>query len=91
MPTRTTLSTIPTLDDLAAAMRSRGISMVIYRHEDHLFVYGTAPSDQAWAEMNRDPITPRWNKYMAEVLETDNDGNIVFIPLDQAFAFVDLS
>ncbi len=77
--------------ELAVAMRGRGISMVIYRHEDHLFVYGTAPSEQAWTEMNGDAIAPRWNKYMAEVLETDDAGNIVFIPLTQAFAFGALS
>jgi L-rhamnose mutarotase len=77
--------------ELAAAMRRRGISMVIYRHEDHLFVYGTAPSEQVWKEMNDDPVTPRWNKYMAEVLQTDAQGNIIFIPLPQAFAFGDLS
>src|SRR5688572_24701516 len=77
--------------ELATAMRNRGISMVIHRHDDRLFVYGTAPSEQAWAEMNSDPITPRWNKYMAEVLETDGDGNIIFIPLPQAFAFGELT
>jgi L-rhamnose mutarotase len=77
--------------DLAEAMHRRGISMVIYRFEDHLFVYGTAPSQQSWDEMKADPITPRWNRYMAEVVETDASGNIIFIPLPQAFAFGDLS
>ena len=72
-------------------MRGRGISMVIYRHEDNLFVYGTAPSEQAWLDMNADAVTPRWNNYMAEVLETDAQGSIIFTPLTQAFAFGEMS
>ena len=72
-------------------MRGRGISMVICRHEDRLFVYGTAPSEQASDELGGDPVTPRWNTYMAEVLETDAQGNIIFISLTQAFAFGELS
>ena len=77
--------------ELTAAMRGRGISMVIYRHEEYLFVYGTATSQQAWDELGGDPVTPRWNTYMAQVLETDAQGDIIFIPLTQAFAFGELS
>ena len=77
--------------ELAEAMRRSAVSMVIYRHEQTLFVYGTARSEQAWADLNNHPVTPRWNKYMAEVLETDAQGDIVFIPLEQAFRFGALS
>src|SRR5690242_8925089 len=77
--------------ELAEVMRQLGVSMVIYRHEQTLFVYGTAPSDQAWADLDKHAVTPRWNAYMAEVLETDAQGGIVFIPLQQAFKFGALS
>ena len=77
--------------ELADVMRKLGVNMVIYRHEQTLFVYGTAPSDQAWADLNAHPVTPRWNKHMAEVLETDAQGGIVFVPLEQAFKFGALS
>lgn len=73
--------------DLAEAMKKRGISMVIYRHEETLFVYGTGPSQKEWDELGADPVTPRWNKYMSEVLQTDARGALIFISLPQAFKF----
>ncbi len=73
--------------ELAEAMRSRGMSMAIYRYEETLFVYGAAPSQKEWDELGKDPVTPRWNKYMAEVLQTNERGEINFIGLPQAFSF----
>ena len=76
--------------ELAEVMRENGINMVIYRFEDTLFVYGTAPSDEAWARVERHPVTPRWNEFMKEVLETDEKGKLIVHQLDQAFSFEDL-
>ncbi len=76
--------------ELAEVMRENGINMVIYRFGDTLFVYGTAPSQEAWARVERHPVTPRWNAFMAEVLETDEKGDPIVHQLDQAFRFGDL-
>ena len=73
--------------ELADVMRENGINMAIYRFEDTLFIYGTAPSATAWQRVEDHPVTPRWNEYMAEVLETDDNGDLIFHTLPQAFAF----
>ncbi len=73
--------------EVAEALQSFGISMVIYRYEDTLFIHERAPSEEAFQKMGAHPVTPRWNKYMADVLQTDSRGNIVFLPLSQAFVF----
>jgi L-rhamnose mutarotase len=73
--------------ELAEAMRQQGISMVIFRFNDYLFVHGTAPSELSWQKMKEHSVTPRWNKYMAEVLETDANGEVIFHDLCLAFSF----
>ena len=73
--------------EMCAALNGFGISMVIYRNGDVLFVHEQAPSEESFAQMGGHPITPRWNKYMAEVLQTDERGDVVFIALPLAFSF----
>ena len=73
--------------ELAQMMSDNGISMTIYRFNEYLFVHGVAETPEAWDRCDQDPVTSRWNKYMADVLETDNDGNIVVHSLPLAFAF----
>jgi L-rhamnose mutarotase len=75
--------------ELADVMRSHGVNMAIYRFEDTLFIYGTAPSEEAWEEIAAHPVTPQWNADMAEVLETDENGELIRHMLPQAFAFGD--
>ncbi len=73
--------------DLAAAQTALGISMVIYRYEDLLFVHEQAPSEESFKKMAAHPITPRWNKHMAEVIQTNERGEVIHIPLPLAFSF----
>ena len=47
--------------DLAEVMQAHGVNMVIYRFEDYLFIYGTAPSQADWDTLAAHPVTPRWN------------------------------
>ena len=42
---------------------------------------------ESFKKMGAHPVTPRWNKNMAEVLQTDAKGDIIFIPLPMAFSF----
>ena len=77
--------------ELAEVMRTNGISMVIYRFGDLLFVHETASSDEAWDRVNEHPVTARWNAYMAEVLETDGGETPVHHKLPLAFAFGDFA
>lgn len=72
--------------ELEEAIRLCGISTVIYRHGDLLFVFEQAESAEAFARMAAHPVTPRWNKYMAEVLQTDVRGDLWVHELPLAFA-----
>jgi L-rhamnose mutarotase len=73
--------------EMAEAMKSFGINSAIYRHEDLLFVHEQASSEESFRKLGAHPVTPRWNKHMAEVLQTDENGEIISIPLPLAFSF----
>jgi L-rhamnose mutarotase len=73
--------------EMVEALNSCEITMVIYKRENTLFVHQRAPSEESFVKMGAHPITPKWNDHMAEVLETDAKGNIVFEMLPLAFGF----
>lgn len=73
--------------EMVEAMTSFGISSVIYRYKDYLFVHEQAVSEESFRKMGAHPITPRWNKYMAEILETTECGEIQVKELPLAFSF----
>ena len=62
-----------------------GVSMVIYRWADRLFVHATAPSEADWLGTRDGPMMDEWNEFMKQFLETDEEGNIRFEALDLAF------
>jgi L-rhamnose mutarotase len=73
--------------EMADAMRRAGVSMAIYRYENLLFIFATATDKHSWDELNHDPVTPRWDKYMRDVLE-DGDQEKSFVKnLEPMFAF----
>ena len=74
---------------MADAMHKAGVSMAIYRHEHLLFVFATARDKRSWDELNGDLVTPRWDKYMADILVDDEDGKTFIEDLPQMFAFGD--
>lgn len=73
--------------ELAQAMREREISMVIYRFEDWVFFHATAPSQAAWAGLEGMPVSARWEKYIADVVEPDSSGKAECRVLTRIFAF----
>ena len=73
--------------ELAAGMRANQVSMAIYRDGDRLFLFAAAPSQAHWDCSRQAPILARWNTLMAELLETDVSGNVVFTELAKAFGF----
>jgi L-rhamnose mutarotase len=76
--------------EMAQVMGEAGISMVIYLHEDLLFLYATAPNQQAWEKVDRDPVTPKWDRYMSDLLVSDAEGKPWFKELRQMFSFGNL-
>ena len=75
--------------ELAAGMRENRVSMAIYRDGDRLFLFATAPTEQHWQRSRQDPILARWDACMADLLETDAEGQIAFTALSKAFGFGD--
>lgn len=77
--------------ELAEGMRKNEISMAIYRDGRRLFLLATAPTEAHWQRSRQDPILARWDARMAELLETNNDGQIAFTVLPKAFGFGDFA
>ena len=71
--------------DLLEKQRVHGVSMVIYRWGDHLFVHATAPTEEEWMAIRNGSRVEEWNTYMTQFLETDETGNIAFTRLERAF------
>ena len=72
--------------DLAEVIAGAGVSMVIYRHGDLLFVHGVAPTEGDWHSV-RGQVVDRWMEWMTDFLETDETGKSVVLALEQAFSF----
>jgi L-rhamnose mutarotase len=77
--------------ELAAGMRENQISMAIYRDGDRLFLFATAPTREHWERSRKDPVLARWDARMAELLETNERGQIAFSVLPKAFGFGDFA
>jgi L-rhamnose mutarotase len=73
--------------ELAEGMRANDVSMAIYRDGNRLFLFAAAPSEAHWQRSRQDPILAKWDKSMAEFLETDARGQLAFTPLPKAFGF----
>lgn len=73
--------------ELAEGMRANEVSMAIYRDGDRLFLFAAAPTEAHWQRSRKDPILARWDRHMAEFLETDKQGRLAFTDLAKAFSF----
>ena len=73
--------------EMAEAMRPNEVNMVIYSYRDRLFLYATAPSREHFERSHEGPVAERWAKYMASMMETDEEGKAIVEDLDRAFAF----
>jgi L-rhamnose mutarotase len=73
--------------ELAEGMRANDVSMAIYRDGNRLFLFGAAPSEAHWQRSRQDPILAKWDRSMAEFLETDARGQLEFTLLPKAFGF----
>src|SRR5205085_8487489 len=73
--------------ELAAGMRANQVSMAIYRDDERLFVFATAPTEEHWERSRQDPILARWDATITEFVETNEQGGIAFTILPKAFGF----
>ena len=73
--------------ELAELMRTLSITTRIFAHDDLLFAYAIAPSQEAWDTLAQHAVTARWDRYMADVLETDEHGAPLVTDLPIVFEF----
>ena len=76
--------------EIAEAMRSNDVNMVIYHYQGRLFLYATAPSQEHFKRSLQGPANERWEAYMATMMETDEEGKMIVEEMEQAFAFGEL-
>lgn len=72
---------------VAEAMRTNEVDMVIHHYEDRLFLFATAPTQEHMERGNQGPDAERWARYMATLMYTDEEGKAIVEDLEQAFAF----
>ena len=77
--------------EMERMMHAQDVSMVIYRHGEWLFIHGTAPTEEHFRRTGTDPITPKWNEYMKDVLQVDETGDLIVHELPLAFSFGDFA
>ncbi len=73
--------------EVATGMSDNDVSMAIYRFGENLILHGVAPTEEAWNKSTQVPIMEKWFEYMAKLLETNEEGEIIFESLTEAFAF----
>ena len=71
--------------ELLERQQACGVSMVIYRSGDRLFVHATVPTEADWLATRESPTVDKWNEFMKRFLETDEEGNIRFEQLELTF------
>ena len=77
--------------DIADALRENGVSMVIHYYNDRLFLFATAPSQEAMEQSHAGEVMTRWQAYMATLMVTDAGGKTLVEPLENAFVFGDFA
>ncbi len=77
--------------DLAASMSDNGVNMAIYHLRGRLFLFATAPSEAHWGRSRESPALAKWHDYMATLMVTGDDGQVVAENMDEAFLFGDFA
>ena len=73
--------------ELAQAMTENDVNMVIHHHEERLYLYMTAPTEEHFTRSHTGEVADRWLEYMATMMITDENGKTVMEEMDMAFAF----
>lgn len=75
--------------ELALSMSANQVNMAIYRDGNRLFLFASAPSEAHWQRSRQNEVLGKWDRTMAQLLQTDPEGNIAFSVLPKAFGFGD--
>jgi len=73
--------------EIADSMSDNDVSMAIYRFGENLVIHAVAPTEADWNKSRDVPILEKWFEYMSTLLTTNQEGEIIFEDLPEAFAF----
>ncbi len=73
--------------EVVEILNQYNLHMIIYYQEPTLFLYQVAPSQECYDLYERSEANQRWNEYMAKLLETDEQGNIIKGHVEKAFVW----
>lgn len=73
--------------EIADSMTDNDVSMAIYRFGENLIIHAVAPTEADWNKSRDVPILEKWFEYMSTLLATNDEGEIIFEDLPEAFAF----
>ena len=73
--------------EIADSMSDNDVSMAIYRFGENLVIHAVAPTEADWNKSRDVPILEKWFEYMSTLLATNQEGEIIFEDLPEAFAF----
>jgi L-rhamnose mutarotase len=68
-------------------MAANEINMVIYYYKDRLFLHATAPTREGYERNYDNEAAERWVEYMSNLIETDDQGELIFEEMEEAFSF----
>ena len=73
--------------EIADSMSDNDVSMAIYRFGENLVIHAIAPTEADWNKSRDVPILEKWFEYMSTLLATNQEGEIIFEDLPEAFVF----
>lgn len=73
--------------EIAETMSDNEIDMVIYYYQGRLFLHASAPSREHWELNYANDAADRWARYMSNLIETNEEGELIFEELEEAFSF----
>jgi len=73
--------------EVVEILNEHQLHMIIHYQEPTLFVYQIAPSRECYERYDGTEVNQRWNEYMAKLLETDEQGNIIRGKVEEAFSW----
>ena len=73
--------------EIADSMSDNDVSMAIYRFGENLVIHAVAPTEADWNKSRDVPILEKWFEYMSTLLATNQEGEIIFEDLPEAFVF----
>ena len=71
--------------ELAQAMADNQVNMVIHHHQERLYLYMTAPTEEHFTCSHTGEVADRYMQYIASMMITDDRGKTIMEEMDMSF------